>query len=249
MGLSELTWSQSATISQQKAILEEADARSVFEQVKDDSSSLFGLRDSSSFFSRYTDKLSRLSMIFPFDKEVLSSNVYQRVLRGSLKERIRQQQGSGRGTKDEKPKQNWREIRMRNEQIEDQLRRDRMSQRNEVPILFTGHQQAVQDVLNCLLASHGDGPSNIECSEWRNQVILRSPSILRMWCEACFLSDTQPKEWKDEAWPIYTQMDDMDFRLNARSISILLRPFEDPVARTAICYDLSYDVDRDSFVQ
>jgi hypothetical protein len=42
--------------------------------------------------SRFTDNLSKLSMVFPFDNIVFSSNVYERVFRGSLKASLRRQQ-------------------------------------------------------------------------------------------------------------------------------------------------------------
>jgi hypothetical protein len=57
-------------------------------QIKDDTSSLYVQRDASSLFSRYTDNLSKISMVFQFDRELFISKVYERALRGSLKQVI-----------------------------------------------------------------------------------------------------------------------------------------------------------------
>ena len=61
-------------------------------QVRDDSSSLFALRDSVSVLSRYTDALSKLSLVFAFDAKILGTKVYQRIVRGSWIESIRLRQ-------------------------------------------------------------------------------------------------------------------------------------------------------------
>ena len=51
---------------------------------------MFGLRDSNSIFSKKSDTFSNFSVIFDFDAEVLSSTVYQRVVRSSLKKAWKQ---------------------------------------------------------------------------------------------------------------------------------------------------------------
>lgn len=51
--------------------------------------SLLVLRDSASFVSKWTDNLSKLSYTFDFDTELLSSWVYRRMFRESLKQSIR----------------------------------------------------------------------------------------------------------------------------------------------------------------
>lgn len=53
--------------------------------------SLLVHRDSSSFVSRWTDNLSKLSHVFEFDKEVLSTRVYENVFRNTFKRSIRHQ--------------------------------------------------------------------------------------------------------------------------------------------------------------
>ena len=61
-------------------------------QIKEDSSSLYPIQDNSSILSRCTDRMSKLSMIFSFDPEILGSKAYNRLLRGLLKKGIRQDQ-------------------------------------------------------------------------------------------------------------------------------------------------------------
>jgi hypothetical protein len=62
--------------------------RRALRQIKDDTSSLHVQRDAASLFSRYTDNLSKISMVFGFDRELFISKVYERALRGSLKQAI-----------------------------------------------------------------------------------------------------------------------------------------------------------------
>jgi hypothetical protein len=60
--------------------------------VKDDTSSLYVERGSTSLHSRVsrcTDTLSRISQSFDFDRELFISKVYERVLRASLKDTMR----------------------------------------------------------------------------------------------------------------------------------------------------------------
>ena len=72
--------------------------RKALDQVKDDSSSLFGLRARSSFCSSRTASTctrssALLSMIFDFDDEVLASNAYQRPMRSLFRRHLRQIEG------------------------------------------------------------------------------------------------------------------------------------------------------------
>lgn len=69
-------------------MLEKTSTRKMFRQVKDDTSSLYVQRDSTSIYSRCTDNLSKISKIFEFDRELFISRVYEKVLRGSLKDTV-----------------------------------------------------------------------------------------------------------------------------------------------------------------
>lgn len=55
------------------------------QQVKDDNSSLYSQRDSTSILSRYTGNRSSISQVFKFDRVLFISKVYEKVLRGSSK--------------------------------------------------------------------------------------------------------------------------------------------------------------------
>ncbi|KAH0559729.1 hypothetical protein GP486_003753 [Trichoglossum hirsutum] len=87
-----LTACNCKTISEQKALLEKSSSRKIFNQVTDDSSSLFVLHGTTSSYSRwtkYTDNLSKISMAFQFDRELFISKVYERAIRGFAKDSIR----------------------------------------------------------------------------------------------------------------------------------------------------------------
>lgn len=77
-------------------LLEKSSSRQIFQRVKDDSSSLIVLRDKASSYSQCTDNLSRVSVAFPFDRELFESKVYEKALRGSLKEALRRRQEGAR---------------------------------------------------------------------------------------------------------------------------------------------------------
>jgi hypothetical protein len=70
--------------------LEKPKVRKALSRTKADSVSLLVHRDNASFASKWTDNLSKLSYIFDFDTEVLSSKVYERIFRSSLKQLVRQ---------------------------------------------------------------------------------------------------------------------------------------------------------------
>jgi hypothetical protein len=78
----------SKAISEQKNMLEKTSTRKIFNRVKDDTSSLYVQRNSTSLSSRYTDNLSKISKMFEFDRELFTSRVYEKALRGSLKDAI-----------------------------------------------------------------------------------------------------------------------------------------------------------------
>ena len=141
-------------------MLEKSSTRNVMKQVKDDSSSLYALRDSASLLSYCTDRLSRLSMVFAFDREVLSSRIYQRVIRGSLKDSIRQRQADTRlaaqatqvqGDPDHSTPTDYKE------------------NFKELNILFIGEYEVRESILARMLTVHGPA-SREKCSEWRHRV-------------------------------------------------------------------------------
>ena len=74
----------SKTLAEQKSVLENVHNRPILDIVRDDSSSLLVLRDSESLArgtTLSTSRSSRWSLTFPFDGEILKSQVYQRAIR------------------------------------------------------------------------------------------------------------------------------------------------------------------------
>lgn len=79
----------SKSISEQKALLQERRIRKTIAKIQKDSDSLRGLRDGDSFRTRWTDTGSKLSVTFSFDHQLLLTQVYERVIRQSVKNSIR----------------------------------------------------------------------------------------------------------------------------------------------------------------
>jgi hypothetical protein len=89
----------SNTISDQKILLEKPNSRKVFKRVKDDTVSMYVHRDTASIYSRCTDTLSKISIVFSFDRDLFITKVYERALRGSLKPSLRRQQADFESSK------------------------------------------------------------------------------------------------------------------------------------------------------
>jgi guanine nucleotide-binding protein G(i) subunit alpha len=100
--------------------------------VKIDSASLFVHRDTASLVSQWTDNLSKLSAVFSFDRELFVSKVYERVLRGSVKEALRRQQGDT-------------QARMRSQAIDRCLEVDSRQLRRECKVLLLGSGESGKD--------------------------------------------------------------------------------------------------------
>ncbi|OCK86999.1 uncharacterized protein K441DRAFT_671506 [Cenococcum geophilum 1.58] len=83
--------------SEQRALLEKKKSRKIFEQIRDDSSSLAVFYDSASFITsltNVTETSSKLSLKFRFDGELLRSKVYQGTVRSLLRRAIHGSNGS-----------------------------------------------------------------------------------------------------------------------------------------------------------
>ncbi|KAL8712899.1 MAG: hypothetical protein Q9225_006861 [Loekoesia sp. 1 TL-2023] len=79
------------TISEQKAWLEKQHTRAIFDQTREDSSSLIVLRDSASRLSgttASTGNSTKWSMVFSFDGDLMRSQVYQRAIRRLFKRSV-----------------------------------------------------------------------------------------------------------------------------------------------------------------
>jgi hypothetical protein len=73
-------------------LLVKSKARKTFKRAEADSASLIVHRDNTSLITKWTDNLSKISAIFEFDQEILSSPAYERALRVSWKDALRQSQ-------------------------------------------------------------------------------------------------------------------------------------------------------------
>ena len=137
-------------------MLDKPTTRKKIKRAKNDSESLYVHRDASSFRSSCTDSLSKLSFVFKFDKALLCSDVYQRVLRGSLKESLRQKQYEI---------QSWK----KNSEIEKSLRFSRQQILQEIKILLAGDCTTRESVLASMLDRYGPVPIK-DVAEWRSKV-------------------------------------------------------------------------------
>ena len=81
---------RSRSISEQKVLLQTEKTRRLLDQVKDDTSSLFCLRDSASFCSSTTtaDRPSFLDICFDFDQELTATKVYHRQWRPLIRKAL-----------------------------------------------------------------------------------------------------------------------------------------------------------------
>ncbi|KAJ4369823.1 Guanine nucleotide-binding protein alpha-2 subunit [Neocucurbitaria cava] len=86
-----LTALSCTTLFEQKRSIKKLHSSRGIKRAKYDSASLTGLRDSSSFASKWSDTLSKFSLEFEFDPVIFSSDVYQRAFRKSLKQAWTQQ--------------------------------------------------------------------------------------------------------------------------------------------------------------
>ncbi|KAK5657153.1 hypothetical protein OQA88_3210 [Cercophora sp. LCS_1] len=95
-----LTACNSASLLEQKSVVENSATRRKIKKVEEDARSLLVHRDTDSLRSFFTAtwslRSSKRSVLFDFDPEILPSRIYRRVLQGSIKESLRRQQGAFR---------------------------------------------------------------------------------------------------------------------------------------------------------
>lgn len=134
-------------------ILEKTSTRRVIERIKDDASSLYVQRDSTSIYSRYTDNLSKISKMFEFDRELFISKVYEKALRGSLKDTVenirqKQQRPSMRVSQKETD---------RGMIIDRDIEEHAVEMRRGARVLLLGERDCVQVFVKNIKIRHGDG--------------------------------------------------------------------------------------------
>ena len=157
--------------------LEKSSARQVFDQIKDDSSSLIVLYDAASSLTVCTDSTgssSKWSSMFPFDAELLSSLVYQRAVRAVFKPSRRRDKNTDRDSL--KPTGISRNLnveayeRIRSEHIDDSIRENQKQTRNMIKVLLIGGTNSGKlAVLEQIQASHGGYPQK-ELEAYRTEI-------------------------------------------------------------------------------
>ncbi|PVI03867.1 hypothetical protein DM02DRAFT_625395 [Periconia macrospinosa] len=88
-----LTACNCETLSQQKQLLERPKSRKTLKRAKTDTVSLIVHRDTSSYMTKWTGSLSKISRVFDFDNIVFSTRVYECIIRQSMKDTLRERRG------------------------------------------------------------------------------------------------------------------------------------------------------------
>lgn len=148
-------------------MLEKTSTRKIFKRVKDDTSSLYVQRDSTSIYSRCTDNLSKISKMFEFDRELFISKVYEKALRGSLKDTVEnmrreQQQPYVIVTSEE---------RNRNKLIERELYEHAKKLRRECKVLLLGDRDCAQTFIKSMKIAHSGGFTYEEREKYQEVVM------------------------------------------------------------------------------
>lgn len=134
-------------------MLERKKSRRVFEQIRDDSSSLVVLRDSGSLFSTDTNSASsKLSMRFIFDGELLGSKVYQGTMRSLMRRVIHRGKETRTGSiRSQSTNQSLlserKENTTRSNQIDALITADSKEFRKKVDVLVVGLPQSGKSTL------------------------------------------------------------------------------------------------------
>ena len=119
-------------------------------------------------------------MVFAFDKEILRSDIYQRVLRGSLKEIIRQKQADLKLFKTDSKTDKF-------------LQYSQEQPLFQFNILIAGELQSKDAVLADILDSY-EPISAQKCLEWRKQAKQLSAARLQTVIEAVTDADIKPQQ-------------------------------------------------------
>ena len=135
-------------------MLEKSSTRKVLRRMEIDTASLVVHRDTDSFITRMTDNLSNLSAVFTFDRELFVSKVYERALRGSVKESLRIQQGD--------PK-----ARKRSQAIDRELESDSRRLRRECKLLLLGDDSSAEQLVKQIKIIHQNGYTREELMMYR----------------------------------------------------------------------------------
>jgi guanine nucleotide-binding protein G(i) subunit alpha len=143
-------------------MLEKTSTRKIFKRVKDDTSSLYIQRDSTSIYSRCTDNLSKISKMFEFDRELFISKVYEKALLGSLKSTVEKMRREQIGTPEE---------RNRSKLIGRELEKHARKPRRECKALLLGDRDCTQIFIKSMRIADRDGFTDKEREEYQEGVI------------------------------------------------------------------------------
>lgn len=132
-----------------------------------DTASLFVHRDSDSFMTQMTDRLSKLSVEFTFDWELFITKVYERALRGSVKESIRTLTVDLEAKKYTKtPKLGYEAIK-RSQALDRRIEEDSRRLRRECKILVLGIADEKDQIIKQMKIVYGNGYSEDELKLYR----------------------------------------------------------------------------------
>ncbi|KAG8526346.1 uncharacterized protein KY384_000339 [Bacidia gigantensis] len=181
----------SKTLHEQRTRLEDPGTREAFDRVRDDSSSLIVLHDSASFFSKATvstENSARFSAIFPFDSELISTQVYQRAVRRLFKAKPR---GPVMPTTEStslsalniratlRQRKETKEAAERSAIIEKSIEKDTRIKMREIPLLLTGGNGNSYRIILGKLQYHFEGIERATQIEMLTMAITRFQELYR----------------------------------------------------------------------
>ena len=178
-------------------LLEKSSSRKVFKRVKDDTASLYVHRDTSSIYTGCTDTLSKISLVFKFDRDLFVTKVYERALRGSLKANLRRQQTDVESSKipfvSRMQKGGLEEQERRSKEIDLELDGDAKKLRRECNVLLMGGEPDEQDLLMRQMRSiHQSGYTRDELLLYKIIVWQRLVSAMRTAADHIRTQDEEP---------------------------------------------------------
>ena len=176
----------SKAISDQRVILESCVTRNIIQRVKDDSSSLYVQRSSTSVHSRasqYTDNLSNFSKSFEFDRILRETKVYEPFVKSTTKmaietwrrqkKKVTSSSTSIRASVEKLRFQSspaQEEGRQKSQAIDGEIQRELRSRRNLCKVLVLGDEDCGQLFLKQMKILHSNGFTTEELRIYKDVV-------------------------------------------------------------------------------
>ncbi|KIW32736.1 uncharacterized protein PV07_04263 [Cladophialophora immunda] len=172
-----LTAFQCRTPTDQKRLLERGESREVFNQAKDDATSLVGFRDSASFatFRTGLSTATKLSKTFDFDGLLLRHKVYQNTFRSMLRratsptEERTAEKGQRRALSDT-PLLQLKSTARDSAKIDVKLKQDARKLSKEVKILAVGDKHGRSAIVKHMRQRYGRPYSDSEVEQYRQSI-------------------------------------------------------------------------------